>query len=129
LQNNIKRNQILVIYGIERFLNKLNNNDKFQNFMTKLKQIEQVRVIIIDEVNKIKNYLYESWYTTTFSNTEGIWIGKGIVDQNIFKLSTIKKEYMQEIKNDFGYNIQEGSLELIKIINFYKKSDGENNEK
>lgn len=129
IEKKINRNQIIIIYGLDKFISKLKNKSDLQEFMNKTKKSETIKVIIIDDASKIKSYVFEGWYSGNFSNNDGIWVGKGLSDQNVFKLSTIKKEYMQEIKNDFGYNITESSAELIKFIDFYKKENGENNEK
>ncbi len=128
-EKSIVRNQIIIIYGLDKLISNLENKTDMKNFMDKVKQNEQIRVIIMDDAPKIKNYGFEEWYMNNFSNSDGIWIGKGITDQNILKLSNIKKEFMKEIKNKFGFYISESTAELIQLIDFYSKGADEQNEK
>lgn len=123
----IKRYQVLIIYAIDKFISKLNNKMEFENLITQITKSENFKVIILDDVGKLKTYAYEGWYTKGFTATDGIWIGKGISDQNIFRISVLKKENMVEIKNDYGLIIQESSADMIKLIEFYKS--GEQDEK
>ncbi len=123
----IKRYQILIIYAIDKFITKLSNKTDFENLITLISKNEYTKVIILDDVGKLKTYAYEGWFTKGFSSTDGIWIGKGISDQNIFRISMLKKENMIEIKNNYGLIIQESSADMIKLIEFYKS--GEQDEK
>lgn len=117
-QININKSQLIIIYGFDKFMTKLNNKALFEKFISHFKDNDLFRIIIIDDASKIKTYGYESWYTSTFSNSDGIWIGKGISDQNIFKIGTIKKEYLEEFKNNYGLIINDGTPIITKLIEF-----------
>lgn len=119
------KNQVIIFYGFDKFMNKLNNKALFEKFITSLKGNEISRIVLVDAANKIKNYGYESWYTSSFSSSDGIWVGKGIADQNIFKIGTIKKEYLEEFKNDYGIIINDSSLTVTKLIDFDRNDDNE----
>lgn len=114
----VVKNQLIIIYGFDKFMNKLNNKPLFEKLISNLKENERFRIILIDDANKIKNFGYESWYTSAFSNSDGIWIGKGIADQSIFKIGTIKKEYLEEFKNNYGLVVSDGIPVITKLIEF-----------
>ena len=88
-----------------------------------LKTYEHFYLIMLDDASKIKSYLYDSWVTSIINNTEGIWIGKGLSDQGVFRLSSITKQMSIDLKNNMGYYINEGSATLCKLIDFISKDD------
>ena len=115
-QYKVSRYQVVIIYGFDKFMSKLNNKPLFEKFISSIKSNELFKIVLADDANKIKTYGFESWYTSLFSNSDGIWIGKGISDQNIFKIGTIKKEYMEEFKNNYGLIINDGTPVVTKLI-------------
>ena len=69
--------------------------------------------------------MYETWYQTTFSNSDGIWIGKGVEDQGIFKLGNISRDLMINVTNKYGIIFFDGTPIMTKLIDF----NGGSNEK
>ena len=117
---------VILIYGLNKFTAKLNDNSKLENFVKKIKEYEKISIIAVDDVAKLKSLTYESWFINIFSTTDGIWIGRGISDQSLLKLSSITKEMTTELKNDMGYMIQEGLAQQCKFIDFITKDiDGD----
>ncbi len=112
----------LVIYGLNKFMTSI-DKDKFSKLLDLIKKYEKLSVIIIDDATKIKTFAFESWFSSLFSINDGIWIGKGIGDQTLFRISNIKKEMLQEIKNDMGYVINESNAVLCRLIDFVSKGD------
>ena len=98
------------------------------HFDSVIKQYEHISIIGIDDANKIKSFAYETWFKELYNTNDGIWIGKGIVDQSAIKLNNINREMSKDIKNNMGYLITENSGELIKLIDFITKDEGDNNE-
>ena len=113
----------IVIYGFSKFVIKINDNSKIIELMKKLKTYEKISIIVVDDAAKIKNYGYESWFTDTFSINDGIWIGRGITEQNLLRVSSITKEMMKELKNDMGYILQDNMATLAKFIDFVSNDD------
>lgn len=120
---------LLVIYGIDKLITSFSKKDTIQKLMDQAREKENVRVVVIDDAPKIKQYAFEQWFSKNFSTSDGIWIGKGIADQNIFKVSGIKKEDLISISNTFGYFVSDGSIENVKLIDFTKKAIGDEDEK
>ena len=109
---------VILIYGLNKFINKLEDNKKMHELTKKLKTYEKISLIVADDAPKLKNYGYESWFTEIFNTNDGIWIGRGITDQNIIKISGINREMTKEIKKDMGYVIQDKIPTLCKFIDF-----------
>ena len=107
---------IIIIYGLNKFISKLTDVSKMQKLVNIVKQQETFPLVVIDDASKIKGYAFESWFTNTFSLNDGIWIGRGLADQSLFKLSSVTKEMTQNYKNDMGYVITENMGVLCKFI-------------
>ncbi len=133
LQSLIDKSQstegIILVYGISKLLNKLDDNTKFSSLVSKVKEYEKFGLIIVDDASSIKKYNFDDWFTSLFSINDGVWIGKGIADQNLLHLSTITRDMTKEYKNDMGYVISESSAVLSKFIDFISSdTEGDNNE-
>ena len=129
IESNIQNEGVILVYGMSKFISKLEDTSKWEELVRKIKKYENYAIIIVDDGNKIKSFEYEEWFSNCFSVNDGVWIGKGISDQGIFRLSNISREMMQDIKNDMGYFIQESGATLVRLIDFVTKDEGgDNNE-
>lgn len=128
IESKSENNGIVLIYGVSKFITKVNDNTKVLEFIKKIKEYEKISVIIVDDASKIKQYAFESWFNGTFSTNDGIFIGRGISDQNLLHLSTVTREMSKDIKNDMAYLINEGYTTLFKTIDFISE-EGEVDEK
>ena len=117
-----------LIYGLDKFIAKINDNKKIEEFNKLLKKYEHISIIAVEDANKIKTYAYESWFKDFYNTNEGIWIGKGVSDQSTLRLTNLTREMTKEIKNNMGYHIVESTGTLIKLIDFITKDVGDNNE-
>ena len=118
---------VILIYGLDKFITKIDKK-KFEELSTNIKKYEHISLIVVDDASKLKNYAYESWFSSIFSTSDGVWIGKGVSEQNILRLSNINREMTKEIKNNMGYLINEGSGTLCKLIDFITKESDDKNE-
>ena len=80
-------------------------------------------MIVVEDYNKLKSYCFDSWFTTIFNLNNGLWIGRGIVDQNLLRLSTMTKEmtkdYKNKIYNQIPINTNELELKNLSSFHFY----------
>ena len=116
---------VVLIYGIDKFVSKLDDMKTLEKFVKKVKKYEHISVIIVDDVLKIKNYNYENWFKNIFNLSDGIWIGRGISDQSLIRVSSINKEMMKDINSDMGYYISEGAVTLCRFIDFITEDEDE----
>ncbi len=119
---------VILIHGIDKFISKLPDTSKLEEITKLLKKYENISMIVVDDSNKIKNYLYDNWFKNIFSINDGIWIGRGLSEQQLIRLASIKKEMMRDIKNNMGYIITESVATEIKLIDFITKDEGDDNE-
>ncbi|MBO5138558.1 MAG: type VII secretion protein EssC [Bacilli bacterium] len=120
---------VVVIYGINKFVGKLTDNNKMSEFTKLVKEYENMSVIIADDASKIKSFNFETWFTTIFNINDGVWIGRGVSDQNLLHLSNVTREMTKDYKNDMGYLVSESVGTLMKLIDFVSSYDGGADEK
>ena len=117
-----------MIYGLDKFVKKLDNNKSLEEFFDKCKKHEKIPIIIVEEAGKIKEYQFDSWYKSIFNVTNGLWIGSGASDQSLFKISSYNKEYSLEYNNDIGFYIEDGFAKIVKLIDFVSEDGSDINE-
>ena len=126
LKNSDNKNIKTVIYfqDFNKFKNKVDSK-KLDEFAREVRYIDNISIIIVDDYKKIKKFEYDYWYKNIQNDTDGIWIGTGLSDQNLFKLSKLTKEMSYSYKNNFGFVIVDGRADLIKTIELdeYKVDD------
>ena len=129
LDNKSSMEGIICIYGFSKFISKVKDTTKINKLTQLIKEYEKISIVITDDFGKIKNYGFETWFTSIFSVNDGIWIGKGISDQGLLHLSNITREMTKEYKNDMGYLVSESSGTLCRFIDFVtvdmEETDGE----
>ncbi len=122
--NSIGFRTIIYFQNFYKFKLKININ-KLDEFTNELKSIETVNLIIADDYKKIKKSEFDTWYRNIQNDTDGIWIGTGLSDQNMFKLSKLSKEMERTYQNNFGFIIKDGRAELIKTIELSEFKEGD----
>lgn len=126
-ENNANEEGVVVIVGINKLLSKLSDSKKLVDLFDIIKEYERYSVIIVDDASKIKNIMYESWFSKLFDISNGLWLGRGINEQSLFRISNITKEISGNSQNDMGYLIKDGISILCKFINIVKR-EGELDE-
>ena len=92
-------------------------------FKIKYSVIGIINFIIVDTIDIIKKYEYESWYKTTVNNANGIWFGNGINDQFSLKLSSKLEEMKKEIPTNFCFVVNRGIPKYVKFIENFEVDD------
>ena len=75
-------------------------------------------------MNFVKKFAYETWYSNSIVNVDGIWLGNGVFEQSIIKMNDFDNRYRTQISDDYAWVFKNGNSDLIKIIN----DDGDKNE-
>lgn len=121
---------VIFIYDFDKWVSKINDTSRLSTFAQKLREYENVSVIIADAATKIKKYVFEPWFTSIFNVNQGVWIGRGISDQGLLHLSNVTREMTANYKNDMGYFVDDGLATLCKWIDFLTSDEvGEEDEK
>lgn len=89
--------------------------DKMKVFLERGDSLN-VHFIITDRVNKLTSLTYENWFKQQVSLTEAIWLGNGIAEQYLLKITKVSTDMYKEIPEDFGYIIKKGKPVLVKLL-------------
>ncbi len=129
--NKIKHRDIRTVIYFQDF-NKFKikvDSKKLETFIKSIRYLENISILIADDYKKIKKFEYEPWYRIIQNDTDGIWIGTGLYDQNVFKLSKLTKDMSSSYNNNFGFVITDGRADLIKTIELSEyRVDGDDDE-
>ena len=105
----------IFIGGVDKFKESLSST-KLDEFMNKIKSVANCNLIFIDSAFKLKKLAFELWYTSMVVNSNGIWIGSGVMEQTVIKPAEYNKKYNVQISNGFAWIFKNGSGQLTKLI-------------
>ena len=126
-QKDSGKNNILIINSIMTLIDILGDKAKVVELFDKIKSVSNSRIIVIDDVNKIKGSLYEDWFKL-FDLSEGLYLGLGVDGQSIMKINGYSKELSKPLPNNYGYYIVDGSYSIIELIEFTRIEVDEDDE-
>ena len=115
------RNLLVVIVNFEKFYSKLDDSHKtiFKDIMSNNLDALKINFVFIDIPSAFKKYEYEDWYKKVVNTSEGLWIGSGVTQQFVLKM-TIQPSGIATIDNEYGILIKKGVPSIIKLINEIK---------
>ena len=116
--NDPTQTTVAIILNINSMLNKLSTieKSKFTNLISQCKGRNNIKFIIVDNIDVIKSINFEPWYKGNVNMAEGIWLGNGIGNQFTLKVTTNSRILRAEVAPGFGYIIKKGKAALIKLM-------------
>ena len=94
----------------------LDKQKEFTSALSMIKDTGIYHLVIIDNADKIKQQLYENWFKTAIDNSNGVWLGSGVLDQYALKLALNPRELRGELGNAFAVIVIKGKPYIIKYI-------------
>lgn len=76
-----------------------------------------VTVVIGEQAKNISSMSFEKWYKANVSNSDGLWVGRGIADQYHMKPGKTTAEMHEDITPEFGYALNKGKAVKLKLLN------------
>lgn len=112
---------VFVIMGFDSLINGFGEEktNKFKSMLSNLKNTSHVKIVLAEDVSKLKNLEYEEFYKFNTQTTYAVWAGSGITDQFSIKCITYNKVTRSQLENEFGFNINRGNATLVKLLDFY----------
>lgn len=120
--NNINSTNITIILGISNVLSKMDTG-KAEELGRLIKANQNAFLIAFVETGTLEEFSYEPVAAETIKGCPGVFIGKGVQDQSFLRVDGYSKELETPIQNDFGFYIQDGEFEIIKLIDYFAKDD------
>ncbi len=118
---------IIVIYSLDKLSAMLEDPMKIGTFFDDISKNDKIKILLADEVNKLKDLVYESWFKYV-DKSQGLYIGRGAEEQSILKISSYGKELSEALPKNYGIFIDEGSYYISKLIEFEREEVDEEDE-
>lgn len=117
--------KIIVLVGYKRFLSQLTTDgqEKLGLVLLKAESNYKLHFILVDSVSDFSSCNYEEWYKKQITGADGIWIGEGIADQYMLKVSKLTNELYEEIGDEYGYVLNRNRPTLVKLLSSMKEED------
>ena len=120
-QAQAKENSVVFVYGFGKIKDSISDQSTLEVLVNNMKKQEKdTALILVDVANKFRDIGFEDWYRNGFSDKDGIFIGTGAGDQGAIKINNYDKELNVKRENNFGFKIAEGIPTLVKLIEFEK---------
>ena len=127
--NNAKKlkDSICIIIGLDKFLTELGSEELFFESLKNAQALKKCSYIIIESLIKLNNYTYSDWYKKFSSNENGVWLGNGVNEQYLFKLSPSSFKLLNNCGTTYGYIFVKGKPSLTKLLGMkeIKEENGE----
>ena len=125
--SNIEKNDkqtICIIIGVDKFITYFENGENsFEETLRSMNKSDLYNIILVENVNKLKNHEYDNWYRNYISKDNGIWIGNGIENQYLITVDSNRKEMVNDCGSSFGYIIRQGTMTFVKLLEMKENGD------
>ena len=118
-------NAVIILYGVDKVISKLTNAKDMEGLTKLIKKYEKIPMVLVDEGTKLKGYAFEAWMKQLNLGGEGIWIGTGLSEQSVLKVTGFSKEYSQPYPNNMAFHVMDGSANLFKTLDIITSDDDE----
>ena len=119
----INNPHIIILYGVSDSASKMGDSEQLGTLGEAINKNANSYIVCIDNPSKMGDFMYSNAYKIILDNAPGLYIGKGISEQNILKPSSYSKELDMPINNNYAFFVQDGDYILIKLIDYYTKDD------
>ena len=99
------------------------NEKKFNGFFNGVKTLDNINLLFVDSSFKLKKVGFESWFSGVTNNSNGVWIGSGFMEQNVFNCSSFGTEHKEKIDKQYAWVIKNNEPELVKIVGEKEKNE------
>lgn len=113
-----EREKVWFIVGLRNFTEQLSEDEKkymdalFENGKSQYKS----HFILIDIDNVFRDFRHKHWYQNSILGTEGIWLGDGVTDQQLFTRNGMFNEYYSVIGGLEGWHFVKGKMTRFRIL-------------
>ena len=117
-----KKNQkyIYVFFGLDKMRTKLDSTARLDTFIEMIKKNDHSRLIMMESNKGIKSLDFDKWFMAARNAGDGLWVGQGFGAQQVFRISKVTNEMNASYPNNYAYLTYDSMPELIKLIEFTK---------
>ena len=119
LQNSSINDDVYILINSISTLFQKADKERVNNFLEVIRKNDYLHLIVVDANGKIKQISFEQWFTNLIGNNNGIWIGRGITDSGVIRISNVTKEMSNDFEKYMGFVVVDNYASLVKFIDFY----------
>ena len=110
--------KVIVLMGYKRLFNRLtpDGQEKLSLILSKTESAYKLHFVIVEGVSELNSFNYEEWFKKHLKGDEGVWIGDGVADQYLLKISKVTSELYAEIGDAYGYVLNRNRPTLVKLL-------------
>ncbi|MDR0852348.1 MAG: type VII secretion protein EssC [Clostridiales Family XIII bacterium] len=114
----------VILVGVKKLFETLpkDRSDELKEMLKRADSSFGVCFFLVDLVANIKALWDHEWYKVQMNGIAGIWVGDGFAGQSV--LESYKKPF-ENIGDDYGYIVQKGKTELVKLVSPMNKKQKE----
>lgn len=75
-----------------------------------------VHLVLCDTASDVSTVIYESWMQRLSAHCHGVWVGDGVAEQRMMKLTRMSNDLYAEVSAGFGYVVCKGKPTLTKLL-------------
>ena len=115
--------RVYVVYGVKKLFDRLSDDgkDKLSVLLEKAESIYKLRFLLVDTVAQLSTFNYDAWFKRQVTGSDGLWIGDGVADQYLMKISKITGDLYAEVGSGFGYLVTRNKPVLLKLLTAEEK--------
>ncbi len=113
---NRQKKYIYVLVGVEKLKGRLSSTKELEKLINNIRNNDHSHLIMCDAAKSLKALNFDAWYGKARNPNDGLWIGKGFSDQQIFRIGKLTKEMSKSYTNNYGYLSADNTPELVKLI-------------
>ena len=93
---------VYVIIGLQKFIEELEDEDAFLEYLENAENLQNCKVIIIDNYSNIEEYEDSEWFEKYITQNYGIWIGNGAESQRLIEVTEEPREFKDDCGSTYG---------------------------
>ena len=92
--------------------------------LEKAESFYKLHFVIVESVSQLNSFNHDAWFKRQIPGTDGLWIGDGVTDQYMLKVSKVTSDLYEEIGEEYGYMFNKSRMSLVKLLSS-KDTEGE----
>lgn len=110
--------KIYLIVGFKKFYERLSDDgkEKLTVLLEKAESFYKLHFVVVESASQLATFHYDAWFKRRIPGTDGLWIGDGVADQYVLKVSKVTRDLYGEIGEAYGYVFGKSRMTLVKLL-------------
>ncbi len=106
-----------ILFGFKRLCEQLDDDgkEKLKLLIEKAEPFYKLHFVIVETAAQMSTYQYEAWFRRHITG-DGLWLGDGVTEQNILKITKLTSDLYEEIGSEYGFAFTKNRITLTKLL-------------